>query len=107
MKAGIAVDTIMRESCLARLRAEEASLRRVGVLHVGLFGSIARGEARDDSDVDVLVELDPVARVDLIDFIRLKNHLTQLLGREVDLVSRRGLRPERHQNILDETVYAF
>ena len=97
----------MRDVCLALLRAEETNLRRAGILHLGIFGSVARGEVCKDSDVDVLIELDPAAKIDLVDFIRLKNHLTQLLRLDVDLVSRRGLRAERHQNILDETIYAF
>ena len=48
-----------REQVIARLRAHERELRAAGVVQLSLFGSVARGEARPDSDVDVAVKLDP------------------------------------------------
>jgi predicted nucleotidyltransferase len=47
------------DTVLETLRAHEGELRRLGMSHAAVFGSVARGEARMDSDVDVLVELDP------------------------------------------------
>jgi predicted nucleotidyltransferase len=54
-----------------------------------------------------LVELDPKARVGLVDFVNLRDRFTKLFGRNVDLVSKRALRPERDAHILEEAVYAF
>lgn len=52
-----------REQIIARLRENEAALRARGVTHAALFGSRARGEAREDSDTDIMIEIDPEARL--------------------------------------------
>ena len=65
-----------RDEVLSVLKAHEAELRARGVARVALFGSLARGEARPDSDVDLMVEIDPAAGLDLwryagvVEFIR-------------------------------------
>ena len=64
-------------------------LKKFGVKRAGVFGSIARGEATKNSDVDLLVKMDNKA--DLLDFVRLKSSLEQKLGRKVDLVTYEGL----------------
>ncbi len=58
---------MQRNEVLAVLKAHEAELRARGVARVALFGSLARGEARPDSDVDLVVEIDPSSRIDLYD----------------------------------------
>lgn len=68
-----------------------AELRAAGVRALAVFGSTARGEARDDSDVDLLVDLDPAARVGLLGYIALERRLGELIGRKVDLCTREGL----------------
>jgi predicted nucleotidyltransferase len=75
------------EDILAILRAHEAELRSAGICHLSLFGSVARGEAGPDSDIDLLVQLDREAHVDLFRFIGLEERLAELLGRSVDLVA--------------------
>ena len=65
----------------------------MGVSLAAVFGSIARGEATDQSDIDVLVELDPARRLSLFDFIGIKHYLDDAIGSSVDLVSRRGVSP--------------
>jgi predicted nucleotidyltransferase len=75
------------EDVLAILRANEAELRAAGIRHLSVFGSVARGEAGPDSDVDLLVQLDREARVDLFQFIGLEERLSELLGRPVDLMA--------------------
>jgi uncharacterized protein with HEPN domain len=57
---------------LERLRAHEGDLRRLGVVHAGVFGSVARGDARMDSDVDVLVEPDADRPIGIFEYARLK-----------------------------------
>lgn len=102
-----ATDAPERHTLLALLRAERPLLERSGVRSAALFGSTARGDARADSDIDILVVLDPDAHVGLLRFIELKERLENLFGRDVDLVSRGALRPDRDAGILAEAVWAF
>ena len=97
---------------LGTVQVDEASLtnlcRQYQVGELSVFGSAARGEMGPDSDIDLLVEFIPEARVDLLDHAGLMLDLTELLGRRVDLVSKRGLKPLIRASILDEArlVYA-
>ncbi|MDQ3549820.1 MAG: nucleotidyltransferase domain-containing protein [Chloroflexota bacterium] len=65
--------------------------RRYHVRELALFGSILRDDFRDDSDVDMLVEYEPDARVGLYEHFDLQMELERLVGRKVDLISKRGL----------------
>lgn len=69
---------------------------------VGVFGSAARGQMRPDSDVDMLIELD--SRYSLFDFIGLEQALGDALGRKVDLVEYRALKPLIRASILSEAI---
>lgn len=92
------------EATLAKLRQCEAELKRRGVASVAIFGSVARGEATSESDIDVLVEFSIVP--DLIEFSALQRWLSQRLGRNVDLVTEPALHPLLRNRILAEAVYA-
>jgi hypothetical protein len=70
------------------------------VRELSVFGSAARGEMRPDSDVDLLVEFLPGAEVDLVDHAGLMLDLSRLLGRSVDLVSKRALKPLIRASVL-------
>src|SRR5258706_1360267 len=82
--------------------------REYSVRELSVFGSAARGEMRPDSDIDLLVEFIPEAKVDLLDHAGLMLDLSELLGRRVDLVSKKGLKPLIRASILEESrlVYA-
>lgn len=70
---------------------------------IGLFGSYVKGEQKDTSDLDVLVDFyEPIS---LFRFIELENFLTQQLGVKVDLVMRDALKPRIKDNILSEAIY--
>ena len=75
-----------REHVIARLKAHERELRAAGVVQLSLFGSVARGEAGPDSDVDVAVKLDPEQRIDLFQFSGLAERLESMLKAKVDLL---------------------
>ena len=92
---------------LETLRAHETELRRLGVRHAAVFGSVARGEARPDSDVDVLVDLDPDLPIGVFEYARLKLYVGELLGGAGDVVNRTSLKPLLRQGILHECVDAF
>lgn len=92
------------EEILAALREQHTLLsRRYPIHRLALFGSWARGEAREDSDVDVLVEVDPSIGLRFVD---LGDELEKALGRPVDLVSRRAIRPALWERIEPELIDA-
>jgi predicted nucleotidyltransferase len=74
------------EDIVATLRAHQDELRAAGVMRLSLFGSLARGEATADSDIDLAAEFDPTARIDLLTLTALERRLGGLLGRPVDLL---------------------
>jgi len=75
------------------------------VKEIGIFGSYVRGEQRRKSDLDVLVEFEPDAGMDLISFVELEDYLSQLLGIKVDLVMKSALKPRIGERVLREVVY--
>ena len=75
---------------------------RYGARNVRLFGSTARGDSRPDSDVDLLVDLEPDRS--LFDLGGLLSEVSELLGREVDVVTEKGLRPRIREQVLREAV---
>ena len=82
--------------------------RRYHVRELSLFGSAVRGELRPDSDIDLLVEFLPNAHVGLVEHAGLMLDLQRLIGRKVDLVSRRALKPRIQSSVLADSrlVYA-
>ena len=96
----------------AGLEAKQVQIRdicrRYEVRELLLFGSALGPEFRADSDVDILVEFHPGARLGLIRFIRLKQELETLLQRKVDLVPKSGLKPMIRDSVLQhaELLYA-
>ena len=102
LEGGIAVG---REEFLKILSRHKETLRdRFGVRSLALFGSVVRGEARPDSDVDLLVEFE--RPVGLFEFVRLQLYLEELLGRRVDLVTPDAVRPAMREHIFKEAVRA-
>jgi uncharacterized protein len=92
------------EAILATLKEQRKVLsRRYPIRRLALFGSWARGDAREDSDVDVLVEVDPSIGLRFVD---LGDELEKALGRRVDLVSRRAIKPSLWERIEPELIDA-
>ena len=92
---------------LAKLREHETELRRLGVQHASVFGSTARGEARADSDVDILIDLEPDRQISVFEYVRLKLFIEALLGEGSDVVNQRNLKPLLRDSILHDAVDAF
>lgn len=85
------------------LRRHLPDLRaRYGVRSLALFGSVVRGEATPESDLDILVEYEDAPT--LFEFVRLRAHLSELLGAPVDLVMRSALKPVIGAAVLAEAV---
>jgi len=76
------------------------------VVMLGLFGSMARGEATDKSDIDLLVKFSK--RKSLLEVIRIERELSETLGRKVDLITEAAISPYIRENILHdlEVIYA-
>ena len=92
-----------RSEILETLRASKAEAReKYRAELAGVFGSVARGDEKPDSDVDIL--LDPLAHMTLFDLTRLGRFLEEKLQRKVDLVSRRALRKELAPEVYGDLV---
>jgi uncharacterized protein len=88
---------------LDKLEENDETIRGFGVRRLGIFGSYARGEQSEASDMDFLVEFE-LATFD--NYFDLKFFLEDLLGRKVDLVFKDTIKPKIRSTILEETVYA-
>jgi hypothetical protein len=95
--------SLSRTSILATLDEHADELRRLGARSLALFGSLARGEGSDSSDIDFLVELEPKTFDAYMD---VKMFLEGLLGRKVDLVLADAIKPRLRSVILAEAVHA-
>lgn len=95
-----------REEALRVLAAHRDELRSMGVARLSLFGSVARDEAGADSDIDLLVEFAPGARIGIFEFLDVQEVLASLLGVEVDLATPASLHPRLREAILREAVLA-
>jgi uncharacterized protein len=79
--------------------------RSAGVLQIGIFGSMARGDWNAESDIDVLIKLPE--SVGLLKFIQLKTQLSDALGRNVDLVTEGGISPYLYEAIMREMIFIY
>lgn len=80
-----------RAEVIARLRAHEPGLREYGAIALHLYGSAARDEMTDESDVDLFIDYDPLGDLDLFKLCGLQRFVSAALGRKVDLTTRDGL----------------
>lgn len=90
-----------------QLRAREPELRARGIVGLSIFGSTARGEARPDSDVDVLIELDNARCPTLTELSDMKFFVADVLGCPADLAIRENLRPSYRPQIEAEALRVF
>jgi uncharacterized protein with HEPN domain/predicted nucleotidyltransferase len=96
-----------RDEALAILTTHQSELKEFGVKSLALFGSVARDEAKPESDVDLLVEFQSGKSIGLFELVKLQQHLETLLGCAVDLVTPDSLKPRLRDRILNETVPAL
>jgi predicted nucleotidyltransferase len=96
--------SMKRDEALALLEGYRAELKKYGVKSIAIFGSVARNEATEGSDIDILVEFGQ--SVGLFEFVRIKTRLEKILNRPVDLVTPEALKKQLKEQILKEAVYA-
>ena len=101
------ISTMKRDEVLATLKASEADLRAHGVIHAALFGSVARDEQNAESDIDILVDLDPVVVATMFDYAALKDYVAGLFDVRVDVVDREALKPRVRPKATADAVYAI
>jgi uncharacterized protein len=94
-----------KDQVLQTLANHQALLQALGVRRIGLFGSHVRGEARETSDLDFLVEFEPGGKT-FDHYMDLKELLEELFDTRVDLVIPETLKARLREGILRETVYA-
>ena len=98
MNSGAAIET---------LRRSQRALRERGVVHAALVGSLARGDHRLDSDIDIMIEIDPDVRMTVFDYVDLKDYIAALFREPVDVVNREGLKPYVRPAATADAIYAF
>jgi predicted nucleotidyltransferase len=96
-----------RSEALETLRRSEKALRGRGVRHAALIGSVARGDNRFDSDIDIMIEIDPEARITVFDYVDLKEYIATLFDEPVDVVNREGLKAYVRPAATADAIYAF
>lgn len=89
-----------RAEAISRLRQHEANLKRLGVEHLYMFGSMARGEADHDSDVDLFFDYQK-GKLGVYELLDVKEYTASILGRKADIMTRDSL-----HNTLRETIEA-
>jgi predicted nucleotidyltransferase len=95
------------EDAVATLRRHEGDLRARGIRHAAVFGSVARGDNRTDSDVDILIEFEPAAEGSVYDYMRLKDYIGSLFEGPVDVIDREALKPHLRAASERNALYAF
>ena len=101
---GIPMD---KESILLKLRQHAPELQEAGLVHLRVFGSVARGEANAHSDVDLLADFDRSKPCTLLTISRLENRLADILGAKVDLSSADWMKENIKKRIFQEAALVF
>jgi predicted nucleotidyltransferase len=95
-----------KAAVIRKLRAHEAELRAEGISHVFLFGSVARGEADERSDVDLFYDYDP-DRFGFLQFMRLRELAPAIVGRAVHIMPRDGIHPLVRSEVEQAAIEVF
>lgn len=98
-----------RDDVLLRLKAAESELRARGVAHAALFGSVACGEAGPDSDIDIMVEIEPETEkcLDLFTYVEIVHAIEDLFTGQVDVAHHRQLKSFVRPSAERHAIYAF
>lgn len=97
----------MLERVKQALQIESPTLRKLGINRAGIFGSVVRGEDGPESDVDILLELQPDHHLTLLSMVELEDDLSTKLDKKVDLVVGSSMKPLIKERAYREVVYVF
>jgi len=95
-----------RDAAIARLKEHEAELKRLGVEHLFLFGSTARGDAREDSDVDLFFDY-PRGKFGLYELMDVKETAARILGRKADIMTRDSIHKALRARVEADAIPVF
>ena len=96
-----------KDEILCMLKSAEPQLRARGVTRAALFGSVARGEARPDSDIDVMIEIAPDADMGVFEYVGVANFIGDMFPVRVDVSNRKTLKPHVRPSAERDAIYAF
>ena len=96
-----------RDQVIAALRAHEPEFRDAGIGRLYVFGSVARDQARGDSDIDLIIDLDRPRGFTLFSLAALRDRLEDILGSKVDLMTRGAIHPRRRPCIEAQAIQVF
>jgi predicted nucleotidyltransferase len=100
------VHAMRRETAIATLQAHEAELKQLGVEHLFLFGSTARDDAGEASDIDIFFDHE-VGAIGLYELMDIKQRAAEILGSETDMIPRRGLHHVLRERIEASALQVF
>jgi len=95
-----------RDDAISQLKQHEADLKRLGVEQLYIFGSTARGEATDDSDVDLFLDYEK-GKLGLFELMDVKDYTASILGRKVDIMTRDSLHKTLRKTIEETAIRVF
>ena len=95
-----------RDEAISRLKQHEADLKRLGVEHLYMFGSTVRGEAKDDSDVDLFFDYKK-GKLGLFELMDVKEYAANILGHKTDIMTRDSLHRTLRQQIEETAIRVF
>jgi uncharacterized protein len=96
-----------RDEVIAKIRSSAPALRAEGVTRLAIFGSRARADAREDSDLDILIDVDPDAKFSLLDLIGVEHIVRDATGLETQASMRRSLDSRMAERIADDIIEVF
>lgn len=94
-------------AALTCLRSHQGDLQARGVQHIAVFGSVARGQATEASDIDILVDLNPDVPMGIYDYVALKKFIAGLFPIKTDVVHGGALKHGLSPHVTAEALYAF
>jgi hypothetical protein len=96
-----------RDEIIARIRAHAPALKAEGVTGLAIFGSRARGDARNDSDIDILVDVEANSKFSLLNLVGVQHIVEDATGLKAQATMRRSLDPRMAARIADDIVEVF
>lgn len=96
-----------KNAVLEQLRLHQEPLQQRGILHAAVFGSVARGEEQEGSDIDILIEMNLEIPMDVYSYTNLKRYITDLFPISTDVVNCAALKQSINVQVQKDAVYAF